>query len=1697
MMAVDPTQSKIPRLGGDGIATSGGSTRIPRGLKSPSLKAAKPNNLAQRLRNPQLSLSSDQIFKKLTRKSSPASSNEKCRMQIDDDIVTAMSDGEDHQHHWVHDDDDGGDFDGDNGINNHSKEKSLVDVEVTEKKTADIIILSDPNEPELFLENEEMDIDDHLEDNNTTTCPKSPTIGANCETIKNQINPNKPRFSFGLDLTDCSLDCSIDLCDTSGSSAAPQVAPAKSPNLNLTKQNSFEVDESLGILTPDQMKEFLDSATTTTNLDLPLEGHGHSGASNHKAIGHRCRIDQTPSPEELPLDPVSVKTDISDALISMDSLPPASVLYQELSQTDSDSKMDAMSMTKSTVSKVSNSFITSITSVTSLDTGYQGDGEMSRPASRGADHSPSNLSRVLSITQQKIQNNNNTINWNMNAHPPIPRRQDPMTDSDFFTESDADDVVNRGDRRAQVIDGQLYGPSLQAAANVFIEQENEQGEESCMESSGIFTDAENRGDNDMSPDTSTETIRSNSSAYSQRKVTPTNHNFPSSQTYSNITSPITSQANQQGGVSQSPSSDNNLSLISDVSSYGSSKSSNMNESKSTGAATTITSPSTRADKKKNSLASSLSSTQITKKLSPSRKQNKNEANAYLKKHEMSKRSSIKSTGASPSSAVSRKNSGGDDRAAVDNSTRPTSINIGPTVTSARKSASGNKWDAVMHKIERNKSSKLNFSDVKSKVSCGVVSASSVKRPPSSLGGLIKSASTTVNHIGVAANRNMLCNSKRGRTFSKDSQQSSQSDISLSGGASPKLHTKSPLILRSAKKRDVRTISNSPSDLGPPSKTIGAPRSPRGITLQKRIAPVTTHQSNPASTQTTAAPSPTGPAPPSQDTKSSPPAKKVVATRRSITAAPKLPLKDHNRLVGLATSSAVTTANSAATAAAAPTTVTSQSPAKNVITNNNTSSTKSSQRSSPSHGGGTNGVHQRNGIIDKSGGRNASNNNAAEVANRAAATANAALSVAELNLSHANKGIEALGVLVQHLVFNLEAFSCPKIKSKNAVTCMELSETRLLLDDTRAQCNDLEEQIIHKETLFAAREVELNQRHHNEILKAEAHLSELEQASQDRIANLHNELSKKDAEVEERIQDHRAETARQLTDKNTVLKAAEDRETELIQRITALSCTENELREKVLASETEFGERLRCAAMRERELADKVNLLNRQLDEMKTRAEQKERELGEKLHISQDEIGVLRRSTHSNRNSPDINHCQSKSPTLLNGVSALQDEVESLRCVLELKQSEISDLRKQNLEYQRAAEELPTALFKVSAMESRVEDLQSQLSSKMENEKELIQRNKHLQEVYAQEVNKCNRLSRHKEELQYRLKQNSEKYNHVLNEFSRSYSHDTSSGLLHSSSKSLISDLENSMCANKSQLDFFEMDDVSPPSSPIIKGVVEKSDSVSYVLEIDDEAPEKVASRVVRRVGSFRLSSSEKNNHSPIPKRQRCQLNPLSQSASATAILRPTNDAASPLKATASPRLSQRTRSKSVCVKDSSAVAPTTPENTKQIVRSKSNNSTTSARTTMDPWGGDQPMCTSSPFEKNHRHISEETLEPTSDNSLTLTSSPDHHNHHRGLYHDDVNYDDDYATSYRPKRITCDTAALITERDELCPSLPSHPSMQDMKKIQNLHPKESAGEAMVSGSNSEDDASSLCGGGSTPMEVSWSEDGDHYPSESIV
>ncbi|XP_029662590.1 uncharacterized protein LOC115235144 isoform X2 [Formica exsecta] len=206
--------------------------------------------------------------------------------------------------------------------------------------------------------------------------------------------------------------------------------------LMLNKQNSFEHDESLGILTPDQMTDFTVAleCSRTPSCENLTGSAGSKLALTRASASTRPLVDvepaeegcseRTPSPEELPLDPKPV-----EPIRGGNTVPV--------------------------------SFVTSVTSITSLEAGYQGDGENSRPASRGADP-PSMAVPPVNL--------------------PAPCRQDPMTDSDFFTESDADahEEIVRGDRKAQVIDGTLFCAPGERVCPSFT------GEE--MDSSGIYSD---------------------------------------------------------------------------------------------------------------------------------------------------------------------------------------------------------------------------------------------------------------------------------------------------------------------------------------------------------------------------------------------------------------------------------------------------------------------------------------------------------------------------------------------------------------------------------------------------------------------------------------------------------------------------------------------------------------------------------------------------------------------------------------------------------------------------------------------------------------------------------------------------------------------------------------------------------------------------------------------------------------------------------------------------------------------------------------------------------------------------------------------------------------------------------------------------------------------------------------------------------
>lgn len=207
----------------------------------------------------------------------------------------------------------------------------------------------------------------------------------------------------------------------------------------------------------------------------------------------------------------------------------------------------------------------------------------------------------------------------------------------------------------------------------------------------------------------------------------------------------------------------------------------------------------------------------------------------------------------------------------------------------------------------------------------------------------------------------------------------------------------------------------------------------------------------------------------------------------------------------------------------------------------------------------------------------------------------------------------------------------------------------------------------------------------------------------------------------------------LTDDLTLARrnalAAEDehrqRTEELESRLSALVTTENELRERAMESEVTYSDRLKAGEQRERELQERLQRMEENFEVMRLRAETRENELQKKLESQQEEAEVILRSqslSESHRESsmsvaatpkqPSYRHsspCKSMSDTW-------QDEAESLRSVLDLKLSEIAELRRQNEEMRRSSDELIRQQIRTSSLESKVEDLQFQLNGRIERER---------------------------------------------------------------------------------------------------------------------------------------------------------------------------------------------------------------------------------------------------------------------------------------------------------------------------------------------------------------------------------------------
>lgn len=196
----------------------------------------------------------------------------------------------------------------------------------------------------------------------------------------------------------------------------------------------------------------------------------------------------------------------------------------------------------------------------------------------------------------------------------------------------------------------------------------------------------------------------------------------------------------------------------------------------------------------------------------------------------------------------------------------------------------------------------------------------------------------------------------------------------------------------------------------------------------------------------------------------------------------------------------------------------------------------------------------------------------------------------------------------------------------------------------------------------------------------------------------------------------------------------------------------------------------------------------------------------------------------------------------------------------------------------------------------------------------------MQKAFNHESIKRKRVSCDNEQLQYNLKQRTEQLLLMQNHLQEcSHCSQLDGSLNYSRNGSLLGAAGRVSTSSST---------TSPPASPVIKGVIERNDSVSWVLEMDDETPQVAASKLVRRAGSLRstcersptqrrqhlhsASTPHTNGHANGHAHTHVGPNPLSQSMSATVLMRSQSHEPD------SPRPLCRARSQSMCTNQQAA-----------------------------------------------------------------------------------------------------------------------------------------------------------------------------------
>ncbi|KAK0174511.1 hypothetical protein PV327_010272 [Microctonus hyperodae] len=351
-------------------------------------------------------------------------------------------------------------------------------------------------------------------------------------------------------------------------------------------------------------------------------------------------------------------------------------------------------------------------------------------------------------------------------------------------------------------------------------------------------------------------------------------------------------------------------------------------------------------------------------------------------------------------------------------------------------------------------------------------------------------------------------------------------------------------------------------------------------------------------------------------------------------------------------------------------------------------------------------------------------------------------------------------------------------------------------------------------------------------------TKLETSHAARVKELENALEHERNEFDKRLQlsldklteEHEISIERLKNEYSTELQSKEQQWND---KYTALSTIENQNDYKIIRDDYES---LKLC------LKPIFTLKNRVIAKLKKDISNLQRQVEDKNKL-QKQIDDMKRQLKRNN---DINNDSSESSDIIDcntligndQIATLSAEIWSLRSVLEIRSQENSSMRSENEILRRNCEGKEQLEQRVESLEARCEDLKAQLQTKESYERQLSHQNEILLASFHEKSKQSKRLTQRNEELQWRLRQKNEVVSVLANQLA------TPPPRL---SRSLGPEhIDHTIIADKN---------TQPQSSSMIKFLVQKGDSVSWTLEIDESSDplpnNDVISPAVSRQNSLR------------------------------------------------------------------------------------------------------------------------------------------------------------------------------------------------------------------------------------------------------